>query len=110
MDDVKRPGSRSTDTLEGEKQQPMRAKAASGPKPPSKVRGLSIRRYYTVPGIHPFEKVDWERRTARITDMTGNVIFEQTGIEIPSFWSQTATNIGCAQIFPRHAGHAGTRN
>ena len=60
---------------------------------------MTIRRYYTVPGIHPFDKVEWERRNATITDMSGKIIFEQTGVEIPSFWSQTATNIVAQKYF-----------
>ncbi|PID58065.1 ribonucleoside-diphosphate reductase, adenosylcobalamin-dependent [candidate division KSB3 bacterium] len=64
-----------------------------------KSRGLSVRRYFTVPGIHPFEKIDWEDRTASLKDMTGKVIFEQDHVEIPSFWSQTATNIVVHKYF-----------
>ena len=64
-----------------------------------KARGLSIRRYFTVPGIHPFEKIEWEYRTASLKDMSGKVIFEQDNVEIPSFWSQTATNIVVHKYF-----------
>ncbi len=64
-----------------------------------KARGLSIRRYFTVPGIHPFEKIEWEYRTASLKDMNGKVIFEQENVEIPSFWSQTATNIVVHKYF-----------
>ncbi len=62
-------------------------------------KGISINRYYTVPGIHPFEKIEWERRTASITNIKGEVIFEQTDIEAPTFWSQTATNIVVHKYF-----------
>lgn len=62
-------------------------------------KGMAVERYYTVPGIHPFDKIEWERRTASITDMKGTVIFEQTDVEIPSFWSQTATNIVVHKYF-----------
>ncbi len=68
-------------------------------KLPRRGKGMSIRRYYTVPGIHPFDKIEWERRAATITDMSGKIIFEQTGVEIPSFWSQTATNIVAQKYF-----------
>ncbi len=61
--------------------------------------GLSIQRYYTVPGIHPFEKIEWERRTAAITNFRGEKIFEQSGVEVPAFWSQTATNIVAQKYF-----------
>jgi len=68
-------------------------------KLPRRGKGMTIRRYYTVPGIHPFDKVEWERRNATITDMSGKTIFEQAGVEIPSFWSQTATNIVAQKYF-----------
>ena len=69
-----------------------------------KARGLSIRRYFTVPGIHPFEKIEWEYRTASLKDMSGKVIFEQDNVEIPSFWSQTATNIVVHKYFHGMSG------
>lgn len=71
----------------------------SGKRVLKKARGLSIRRYFTVPGIHPFEKIDWEYRTASLKDINGTVIFEQNNVEIPSFWSQTATNIVVHKYF-----------
>src|SRR5690349_19475980 len=37
--------------------------------------------------------VDWELRTAGITDANGKVIFEQKDVEVPKDWSMTATNI-----------------
>ena len=62
-------------------------------------KGITLERYYTVPGIHPFEKIEWEQRTASIRDIKGAVIFEQTDVEVPSFWSQTATNIVVHKYF-----------
>ena len=37
--------------------------------------------------------MQWERRTASITDTKGNTIFEQKDVEVPVDWSMTATNI-----------------
>ena len=37
--------------------------------------------------------MQWEQRTASITDTKGNSIFEQKDVEIPADWSMTATNI-----------------
>ncbi len=37
--------------------------------------------------------MQWERRTASITDTKGNTIFEQKDVEVPADWSMTATNI-----------------
>jgi len=55
--------------------------------------GLSFRRFFTKPGVSPYDELEWERRTAQITDAHGNVIFEQKEVEIPKDWSMTATNI-----------------
>ena len=37
--------------------------------------------------------MEWEKRTAAITDAAGNIIFEQKDVEVPKDWSVTATNI-----------------
>jgi len=78
--------------------------ASSGPVPVSNVTvmntpakkkspGLSFRRLFTKPGVSPYDEVEWDLRTAQITDAQGNVIFEQKNVEIPKDWSMTATNI-----------------
>ena len=41
----------------------------------------------------PYDEVQWEKRTALITDSKGNTIFEQKDVEVPLDWSMTATNI-----------------
>lgn len=46
-----------------------------------------------------YDAVTWERRDAQITDITGNVIFEQQNIEVPTTWSQTALNIVAQKYF-----------
>src|SRR5499425_2111137 len=58
-----------------------------------KAPGLQFRRSFTKAGVSPYDEVEWERRTAQITDAHGNVIFEQKDVEIPKDWSMTATNI-----------------
>ncbi len=55
--------------------------------------GLTFRRLFTKPGVSPYDELEWELRTAAITDAHGNVIFEQKNVEIPKDWSMTATNI-----------------
>jgi ribonucleoside-diphosphate reductase alpha chain len=62
-------------------------------------RGLRIPRRFTRPGIHPFDEVTWELRTATLTNETGAVLFEQAGVETPSFWSQMATNVVTSKYF-----------
>ena len=64
--------------------------------PPSDFR---YKRLYTKPGTHPYDTIKWAVRDAIITDHKGQVIFEQKGVEVPSFWSQTATNIVASKYF-----------
>jgi ribonucleoside-diphosphate reductase alpha chain len=58
-----------------------------------KAQGLTFRRFFTKPGVSPYDEVEWERRTAQISDSQGGVIFEQKDVEVPKDWSMTATNI-----------------
>ena len=58
-----------------------------------KAPGLQFKRLFTKPGVSPYDEIDWELRTAQITDAKGNVIFEQLNVETPKDWSMTATNI-----------------
>jgi ribonucleoside-diphosphate reductase alpha chain len=67
---------------------------SSAPSPArKKAPGLSFRRLFTKPGVSPYDEVEWELRTAQITDARGTVIFEQKDVEVPKDWSMTATNI-----------------
>jgi ribonucleoside-diphosphate reductase alpha chain len=59
---------------------------------------LSIRRFFTSPGVHPFDSVEWETRDAFIGH-GGNVAFEQKDVEFPKTWSQNATNIVAQKYF-----------
>jgi ribonucleoside-diphosphate reductase alpha chain len=56
-------------------------------------KGLTFSRRFTREGVSPYDEVQWERRTASITDTKGNTIFEQKDVEVPADWSMTATNI-----------------
>ncbi|MFN2588707.1 MAG: vitamin B12-dependent ribonucleotide reductase [Actinomycetota bacterium] len=63
-------------------------------------RGLGIRRHFTTEGVHPYDEVEWELRDAVIQNYrTGEVAFEQKGIEFPKTWSQNATNIVAQKYF-----------
>src|SRR6202165_887186 len=55
--------------------------------------GLDFRRYFTDGRVSPFDAVEWEQRVAQIGNEKGQVIFRQENVEVPKFWSQTATNI-----------------
>ena len=65
--------------------------------------GLSIRRYFTSPGVHPFDAVEWELRDARIGHGE-KISFEQRDVEFPKSWSQNATNIVAQKYFRGQMG------
>ncbi len=69
------------------------------PSPGAPRKGLHFRRHFTRPGVHPYEELTWERRSAVINDERGRPVFEQHGIEVPTTWSQTATNIVASKYF-----------
>ena len=50
-----------------------------------------------------FAAIDWTRRTSRISNPDGSVVFEMTDAEVPSSWSQLATDIMVSKYF-RKAG------
>jgi ribonucleoside-diphosphate reductase alpha chain len=58
-----------------------------------KAAGLSFRRFFTKPGVSPYDELEWDLRLAQITDSHGGIIFEQKDVEVPKDWSMTATNI-----------------
>ena len=61
---------------------------------------IGIRRHFTTEGTHPYEMMEWERRDARISNWkTGEVAFEQLGVEFPVGWSLNATNIVAQKYF-----------
>jgi ribonucleoside-diphosphate reductase alpha chain len=61
--------------------------------------GLEFQRRFTDGKTAPFDTVEWERRTALIGNDKGQVIFRQENVEVPKFWSQTATNIVTSKYF-----------
>jgi ribonucleoside-diphosphate reductase alpha chain len=69
-------------------------------------RGLHFKRYFTKQGIHPFDEVEWELRTATISNDRGEKIFEQKDVEIPKCWTMTATNVVVSKYFYGQLGTA----
>ena len=68
------------------------------------VRGLRFQRYFTKPGVHPFDEIEWELRSATISNEKGEKIFEQKDVEIPKSWSMTATNVVVSKYFHGKVG------
>jgi ribonucleoside-diphosphate reductase alpha chain len=66
--------------------------------------GLDFPRYFTLPGVDPFDEIEWETRSAVIGNEKGKVVFEQRDVELPKFWSQQATNIVVSKYFRGQIG------
>ncbi len=61
--------------------------------------GLGFERVFSDAAVAPFDQIEWERRTAEITDDSGKVIFKQEDIEVPKNWSALATKIAVSKYF-----------
>ncbi len=80
----------------------MRMKSA-----PNLSEKIVMRRYFSKDGLHPYDEVQWELRSAKIASSSGKVIFQQDDVEVPDFWSQSATDIVAEKYFAGHVGKAG---
>jgi ribonucleoside-diphosphate reductase alpha chain len=85
---------------------PDGVRTASAPQEKRQAPGLTFHRHFTKPGVSPYDKLSWERRTASIVDSKGNVIFEQKDVEVPKDWSMTATNIVASKYLHGQPGTA----
>ena len=69
-------------------------------------KGLKLERIYTTPGVHPYDEVTWQHRDVVQTNWkSGEVIFEQKGVEYPDFWSVNASTIVTTKYFRGALGH-----
>jgi ribonucleoside-diphosphate reductase alpha chain len=80
-------------------QEGQRSVAAATPAP-----GLEFPRFFSTPGVDPFDQIDWELRDAVIGSEKGQIVFEQRQVEMPKPWSQQATNIVVSKYFRGHIG------
>src|SRR5437763_5190615 len=64
---------------------------------------MKISRRFTKPGQDALSTVEYEKRTSRISNPDGSVVFEMNDAEIPREWSQLATDIMVSKYF-RKAG------
>jgi ribonucleoside-diphosphate reductase alpha chain len=62
-------------------------------------QGLVFESFFSAEGTHPFDQIEWEKRTAEITDDSGKVIFKQEEVEVPKSWSVLATKIAVSKYF-----------
>ncbi|MEI6621833.1 MAG: LAGLIDADG family homing endonuclease, partial [Actinomycetes bacterium] len=59
-----------------------------------------MERIFTTPDVHPYDQVKWERRDVVQTNWrTGENVFEQRGVEYPTFWSVNASTIVTTKYF-----------
>jgi ribonucleoside-diphosphate reductase alpha chain len=76
------------------------------PATPTIDGALDWTRNFCPPGVDVWDTVSWETRDASIGDAKGNIVFEQKGVEVPTSWSTTATNVVVSKYFRGHVGTA----
>ncbi len=76
----------------------------SAERPRRRPKGLRIERFFTRAGESPLDGVEWERRSARISNEQGEAVFEQSDVEVPKGWSQLAANVVVSKYFRGHIG------
>ncbi len=62
-------------------------------------KSLTVERIFSDPKIKPFDQIEWEKRTAEITDDANKVIFKQENVEVPKSWSLLATKVVVSKYF-----------
>src|SRR6516225_1172034 len=62
-------------------------------------KSLSVQRVFSDAKVKPFDQIEWEKRTAEITDDSGKVIFKQENVEVPKSWSVLATKVVVSKYF-----------
>ena len=67
------------------------------------VKGLQFTRRFTQENVNVFDQFEYDYRTSVIRNPSGEVVFEMNNVEVPSQWSQIATDI-LAQKYFRKAG------
>ena len=64
---------------------------------------MKITRKFTKAGQDVFSGVEWAKRTSKISNLDGSTVFKMNDAEVPSDWSQLATDIMVSKYF-RKAG------
>jgi ribonucleoside-diphosphate reductase alpha chain len=73
-----------------------------GMSPPT---GLTVERRFTLDNSPPLDSVAWEPRSSSITNPDGTVVFQLDNVEVPSSWSQLATDIVVSKYFRKSGLH-----
>ncbi|WP_419700162.1 vitamin B12-dependent ribonucleotide reductase [Mucilaginibacter sp. NFX135] len=66
-------------------------------------KGLKTTRYFTKEGTNVFDLFKYDKRSSVIRNPSGDAVFEMNDVEVPTTWSQVATDI-LAQKYFRKAG------
>jgi ribonucleoside-diphosphate reductase alpha chain len=74
---------------------PARSRLSASPA----AQSLPMQRVFSDANVKPFDQVEWENRTAEITDDAGKVIFKQENVEVPKSWSILATKVVVSKYF-----------
>ncbi len=64
---------------------------------------MKIKRKFTTAGRDVYTGIEWTTRTSRIGNQDGSVVFEMKDAQVPTAWSQLATDIMVSKYF-RKAG------
>jgi ribonucleoside-diphosphate reductase alpha chain len=86
---------------------PQSGTTRDGFNPTGPDKGLMVPRRFTTPGVHPFDEITFVKKSSKITEPDGTIVFELPEIEVPDTWSQLATDI-LASKYCRRAGVPGT--
>src|SRR6478736_3572466 len=83
------------------RRRPATVSASRGTKPAKAATGksLPVKRVFSDAKINPFDQIEWDKRTAEITDDGGKVIFKQENVEVPKSWSVLATKVVVSKYF-----------
>ena len=68
-------------------------------------KGLKFERVFSAKDSSPFDGIEWDHRTAEITDDSGKSIFKQENVEVPKTWSALATKIAVSKYFYGDIAH-----
>ena len=74
---------------------PKRGGLAKG----KKGSGIRVERVFSDAKRSPYDELEWDKRTAEITDEAGKIIFKQEDVEVPKGWSQLATKVVVSKYF-----------
>ena len=80
---------------------PAKVSATRAMKPTKSAakKSLRIDRVFSDAKVNPFDQIEWDKRTAEITDDGGKVIFKQENVEVPKSWSVLATKVVVSKYF-----------